>query len=78
MDKALAHQTHTAEQIEQVATQTRRHKRRQASGIVHGKSRTQAGERLALDPADLRAFRVKIAFPPIPCGVLIERDMNPA
>lgn len=35
-------------------------------------------ERLALDPADLRAFRVKIAFPPIPCGVLIERDMNPA
>ena len=50
MDKALAHQAHTAEQIEQVATQTRRHKRRQASGIVHGKSRTQAGKRLALDP----------------------------
>ena len=38
MDKALTHQTHTAEQIEQVATQTRRHKRRQASGIVHGES----------------------------------------
>jgi hypothetical protein len=35
-------------------------------------------ERLVLNPADLRAFRVKIAFPPIPCGVLIERDMNPA
>ncbi len=30
MDKALAHQAHTAEQIEQVATQTHRHKRRQA------------------------------------------------
>ena len=38
MDKALPHQAHTAEQIEQVATQTRRHKRRQASGIVHGES----------------------------------------
>lgn len=50
MDKALTHQAHTAEQIEQVATQTCRHKRRQASGIVHGKSRTQAGKRLALDP----------------------------
>ena len=50
MDKALTHQAHTAEQIEQVATQTRRHKRRQASGIIHGESRTQAGKRLTLDP----------------------------
>ncbi len=35
-------------------------------------------ERLAVNPADLHAWRVRIAFPPIPCGVLIERDMNPA
>ena len=62
MDKALAHQAHTAEQIEQVATQTRRHKRRQASGIIHGKSRTQAGKRLALDPFhDNRRHTVDLA-----------------
>ena len=50
MDKALTHQAHTAEQVEQVAAQTRRHERRQAPGIVHGKVRTQASKRLALDP----------------------------
>ena len=64
MDKALTHQAHTAEQIEQVATQTRRHKRRQASGIVHGESRTQAGKCLALDPFhDNRGHAVDLAPP---------------
>ena len=40
MDKALAHQAHAAQQVEQVAAQARRHERRQAPGIVHGKART--------------------------------------
>ena len=38
MDKALAHQVHAAQQIKQIATQARRHKRRQAPGIVYGES----------------------------------------
>jgi hypothetical protein len=35
-------------------------------------------ERLGLRTSDMHAYRVKIAYPPIPCGVMIERDMNPA
>ena len=50
MDEPLAYQAHATKQIEQVATQARRHERRQTPGIVHGKARAQAGERLALDP----------------------------
>jgi hypothetical protein len=34
--------------------------------------------RLGLRTHDMHAFRVKIAYPPIPCGVMLERDMNPA
>ncbi len=64
MDKALAHQAHTAEQIEQVATQTRRHERRQTPGIVHGKARARASARLALDPLhDNRGHAVNLAPP---------------
>ena len=64
MDKALPHQAHATEQVEQVATQTRRHERRQAPGIVHGKARAQAGKRLALDPLhDNRGHAVDLAPP---------------
>lgn len=34
-------------------------------------------DRLGIRASDMHAFRVKIAYPPIPCGVMIERDMNP-
>lgn len=65
MDEPLAYQAHAAEQIEQVATQARRHERRKTPGIVHGKARAQAGERLALDPLhNNRGHTVNLA-PPI-------------
>jgi hypothetical protein len=35
-------------------------------------------ERLGVRSDDLRLFRVKIAYPPVPSGVLIERAMRPA
>lgn len=34
--------------------------------------------RLGVRLADFQAFRVKVAYPPVPCAVLFERDMNPA
>ena len=68
MDEPLPHQAHAAEQIEQVATQARRHERRQTPGIVHGKARAQASERLALDPLhDNRGHAVDLA-PPVQAG----------
>lgn len=68
MDKALPHQVHAAEQVEQVATQASGHERRQATGIVHGKARAQAGKRLALDPFhDNRGHTVDLA-PSIQAG----------
>ena len=64
MDEALPHQVHAAEQVEQVAAQASGHERRQAAGIVHGKARAQAGERLALDPFhDNRGHAVDLAPP---------------
>ena len=64
MDEPLAYQAHAAEQIEQVATQARRHERRQTPGIIYGKARAQAGERLALDPLhDNRGHAVDLAPP---------------
>ena len=68
MDEPLAYQAHAAEQIEQVATQARRHERRQTPGIIYGKARAQAGERLALDPLhDNRGHAVDLA-PPVQAG----------
>ena len=64
MDEPLAYQAHAAEQVEQVAAQASGHERREATGIVHGKARAQAGKRLALDPLhDNRRHTVNLAPP---------------
>ena len=35
-------------------------------------------DRIGVRRDEFQVYRVTIAFPPIPCGVMIERDMNPA
>lgn len=50
MDKALAHQAHTAERSNRSRPRRAATSGDRPAGIVHGKARAQAGERHALDP----------------------------
>jgi len=44
----------------------------------YGQALADLCTRLGVELSDFQAYRIKVAFPPIPCAILFERDMSPA